>query len=331
MLVSIVIPIYNVSQYIERCLISALDQTYTEIEYILIDDCSPDDSMEKARNVIEQYDNKRSINIISHDRNRGLSAARNTGVNAAKGDYIYFLDSDDELLPVSIERLILIAKKHSPDFIISEFELIGSSDRKKYPTIKFKDKEVVYGKEIPEGLYKRIWHGMAWNKLLRKDLFFEKKCFFYDGIIHEDILWSFILANKSTKMAVCKEATYLYRIRHDSITQKFSQKNFQSLLIIFKEIHQYFSNFIAIESNTNLFDYIVNLKIYFLKELIKSTVDKSIIKDHVNRINSIFPVSIVPNITYYSIESLLRAFFLNLPISIIILCVKIILFIERKK
>jgi glycosyltransferase involved in cell wall biosynthesis len=331
MLVSIIIPIYNVSQYIERCLISALNQTYTEIEYILIDDCSLDDSMEKARNVVEQYDKRKIITIISHDRNKGLSAARNTGINAAKGDYIYFLDSDDELVSDSIERLVLIAKKHSPDFIISEFELIGSSDRKKYPTIKFNNKEVVYDKEITEGLYTRIWHGMAWNKLLRKDLFFEKKCFFYDGLIHEDILWSFILANKSTKMAVCKEVTYLYRIRHDSITQKFSQKNFQSLILVFREIHQYYSNFITIENKTNLFNYIVNLKTYFLKELIRSTLDKSIIRDNVNIINSIFPVSIVPNISYYSIESLLRIVFFNLPISIIIICVKIIFFIERKK
>ena len=92
-LVSVIIPVYQVSDYIERCLNSVMSQTYKNIECVLVDDVTKDDSVEKCERLIESYHGSMQFKILHHEVNRGLSAARNTGTDAATGEYIYFLDS----------------------------------------------------------------------------------------------------------------------------------------------------------------------------------------------------------------------------------------------
>ena len=112
MKVSIIIPVYNVSPYIERCIKSVMNQTYQDIECILVNDASPDDSIDIAKLLIENYDGPIQFQILSHGHNRGLSAARNTGIDASTGDYLYFLDSDDEITPDCIKLLMDEVKKY---------------------------------------------------------------------------------------------------------------------------------------------------------------------------------------------------------------------------
>lgn len=97
MKVSIIIPVYNVSKYIKRCLKSVLGQTWKDLEIILVDDCTPDDSMDIVRGILETSSRSDIVTILKHEKNRGLSAARNTGIRQATGNYLYFLDSDDYL------------------------------------------------------------------------------------------------------------------------------------------------------------------------------------------------------------------------------------------
>ena len=103
MKVSIIIPIYNVEPYIERCLQSVVSQTYPYFECILIDDCGNDRSMPFAEQFIQNYSGEIHFRILRHENNCGLSSARNTGMKAANGDYIYFMDSDDAITPECIE------------------------------------------------------------------------------------------------------------------------------------------------------------------------------------------------------------------------------------
>lgn len=105
MKVSIIIPVYNVSKYIERCLKSVLGQTWKDLEIILVDDCTPDDSMDIVRGILETSSRSDIVTILKHEKNRGLSAARNTGIRQATGNYLYFLDSDDYLPANGIELL----------------------------------------------------------------------------------------------------------------------------------------------------------------------------------------------------------------------------------
>ena len=105
--VSIVVPVYNVAPYIESCLKSVMGQTYAgDMECLLVDDCGSDDSMAIAERMIGAYTGPIRFQILHHEHNRGLSAARNTGTDAATGDYVLYLDSDDELTQDCIERLM---------------------------------------------------------------------------------------------------------------------------------------------------------------------------------------------------------------------------------
>ena len=103
--VSIIIPVYNVVDYIERCWKSVNAQTYSDIELIFVDDCGTDESISKLETLISEG-SRFPVQIIKHKKNRGLSAARNTGIEASSGDYVYFLDSDDDLVPSCIEELV---------------------------------------------------------------------------------------------------------------------------------------------------------------------------------------------------------------------------------
>ena len=107
MKITIVIPVYNVAPYIKDCLASVMKQTYKgEIECLLIDDCGTDNSMGVVSQVLKDYSGKIDFRIYRHKYNRGLSAARNTGIEHATGEYIYFLDSDDEITSDCMEKLV---------------------------------------------------------------------------------------------------------------------------------------------------------------------------------------------------------------------------------
>ena len=118
--VSIIIPIYNVEPYIERCIISVLNQSYKNIEIIIINDCTPDKSIELINKLLNnKYSSTENIHILNHEKNKGLSAARNTGIMNATGDYLYFLDSDDSITHDCIEVLVN-ALSLNIDFVIGD-------------------------------------------------------------------------------------------------------------------------------------------------------------------------------------------------------------------
>ena len=104
MKVSVIIPVYNVALYVERCLLSVLNQTWQDLEVLVVNDCTPDNSMEIVRRVVVGHPRGAMVRVLEHEVNRGLSAARNTGIRAATGDYLYFLDSDDYLPSDSMSR-----------------------------------------------------------------------------------------------------------------------------------------------------------------------------------------------------------------------------------
>ena len=111
--VSIIIPVYNVEPYIEECLNSIANQTVTEgLECIIVDDCGKDNSAALAKRFVEGYHGNVRFSFIQRAENGGLSATRNTGMKAARGEYLYFLDSDDYLIPSAIEKLVSIADRY---------------------------------------------------------------------------------------------------------------------------------------------------------------------------------------------------------------------------
>lgn len=235
LLISIIIPVYNVEPYIERCLLSVLNQSYSNLEVILIDDCTPDNSISIAQEVISRYPDKENIHIIKHEKNGGLSAARNTGIKAATGDYLYFLDSDDEITPDAIQKLTYYAINNSNvDVIIGGVEVIGN-----YPAVKlpFADGSILSSnKDIQNSFFKNEWYVMAWNKLVKRSFVFDNSLLFYSGIYHEDLLWSFEVAQKAQSLIICTEKIYKYYIRSSSIAGSVKPKNIQDYLFVFSKM-----------------------------------------------------------------------------------------------
>lgn len=223
MKVSIIIPIYNVHDYIINCLESVSQQTYQNIECILVDDCGKDDSVTLAKDYIRQYTGNIHFNIIHHNHNLGLSGARNTGIRAAKGDYIYFLDSDDCIIPNCIEILLNLAIKYpNADFI--QGNLLGEKGKKSPYAFDTKIPEYCDKKERLEELMLHRIITSAWNRLIKRSLIIRNNLFFPEGLIHEDMFWVYFLSKYAEAAAFTTKGTYVYAIRDGSIMTSISKE-----------------------------------------------------------------------------------------------------------
>lgn len=212
--ISIIIPVFNVGPYVEDCIRSVMRQTYTgPLECIIIDDCGTDDSMMIVERLISNYNGHISFHIHRHTHNLGLSAARNTGMQYAYGEYIFFLDSDDEITDECID--ILVKQLEIKRFDVVEGLLLDSygKSHKEYT----KESVALFSPYILQE-YKKKWGVPACNKLYRFSFLQENQLRFKEGIIHEDVLWSFQVACIATSLCVVNTITYLYNRREGSIT-----------------------------------------------------------------------------------------------------------------
>lgn len=241
MKISIIIPVYNVEPYIKTCLQSVFNQSYKNIEIILVDDCGKDNSMEIIKTVIDENKNLKEIKILRHKNNRGLSAARNTGIENSTGDYIYFLDSDDTLPSNSIELLVSEIKKYNNDidFVIGAVKTYGNKNYI-YPLLS--KPYIDNNNDILNDYLSFKWNVMACNKLISKKMIDKYNIKFIEGIYHEDMDFSFKLALHATKMACCYNITYNYLIRENSITTYKKEKNYNDYFSIIISNLKYLKN-----------------------------------------------------------------------------------------
>ena len=213
---SIIIPVYNVEAYIEECLASVVAQSDAKanIECIIVDDCSPDGSMDIVRRFVDNYQGAVQFRMLRHEVNRGISAARNTGVEAATGDYVFFIDSDDYLMEHGLKTLVdgLLA---NPDADVVQ----GNSlflDKKAYS--KRQEPIVLLSKKERLGaLVNLIFPLNAWNRLIRRNVLINNHIYFVEGIIFEDYPWSYQLMDVAQKVLVLPQVTYYYRPNANSI------------------------------------------------------------------------------------------------------------------
>ena len=234
--VSIIVPVYNVSQYIERCWTSVINQSYKSIEIIFVDDCGTDDSISTLRQLMSGTEGI-DCRIVHHEHNRGLSAARNTGLIEATGDYVYFLDSDDDITLDCIESLVAPLAVKGFDFVIGDYSVIGDGG---YSPLTLNDGTVETNEDVLKTYATGEWYVMAWNKLCRREFLLENDLFFKEGLIHEDVLWTFKVACKANNMYVVKRPLYNYYVRSSSIMTSMSiEKDVNIYLDVFKDIAVY--------------------------------------------------------------------------------------------
>ena len=232
-LVSIIIPIYNVAPYIEQCIESVINQTYTDIEVLLVDDCGTDNSIDIANRIINEYEGPITFQIIHHDHNRGLSAARNTGIEASHGEWLYFLDSDDWIIPECISLMVESMKNHPQ----TEMVVAGAKASQAFEWMDFTCKDIPdYSEDrkwINSAILRRNLLSMtAWNKLIRKDFLLNNNLFFVNGAINEDEMWNFMISKYLTKIAICKINTYNYIVRNNSIVSNKERMFANSIVVL---------------------------------------------------------------------------------------------------
>lgn len=221
--ISIIIPVYNVELYITECLESVMRQTYQgPMECIVVDDCGTDKSMRIVEQLVTDYDGPIAFRFFYHEHNRGLSAARNTGIANAKGDYIYFLDSDDWITDDCLEVLTGPLQKTDYDMVLGDVDISPNSRN-----IELLSKEtgaVIGNKEIFRDFYvKPCLYVVAWNKLVRASLFKEFDLSFLEGQLNEDDLWRYKCCLCMESLFVIKRITYHYRERNDSLTAYYEE------------------------------------------------------------------------------------------------------------
>jgi len=234
-LISIVIPVYNVEHYIGECLSSVLGQQgEIPAEAILVDDCGTDNSMACAREVLAHgVPTHLSVRFLEHEKNRGLSAARNTGTAAARGKYILYLDSDDSLMPDALATLLREAQESGADITAGGLALTSPVQD---PFYKAKPGEW-RGDECAKALFSYTIQPMAWNKLIQRDFLENSGIRFREGLLHEDELWMAQLALIRPHIRVSGRTTYLYRNkRPDSIMSKAGLRNIAAGLEIARAI-----------------------------------------------------------------------------------------------
>lgn len=220
--ISVIVPIYNVEKYINRCVDSILNQTYKNLEIILVDDESPDN----CGKIADEYKSIDSRIKVVHKKNGGLSDARNYGMDYVTGEYVLFVDSDDWLKKEMIETLYNLSIKNNADIVQSGFYYAYNNyllydDR--YYTESMEPVELNKQELMKELVINERVKNFAWGKLYRRNLI--KDIPFEKGVLFEDVFWAHKVMDRVDKYIICHKPMCYYLQRSDSIVSTYTIKN----------------------------------------------------------------------------------------------------------
>lgn len=220
--VSVIVPIFKVEQFIERCVRSLMEQTLREVEYIFVDDASPDGSIEVLHKTLADYPERaKQVRILKHEQNKGLPAARNTGLAVAEGEYIFHCDSDDYVEHEMLEEMYAKAKEQDADYLWSDFWL-SFEQNERYMQVRSYDTP----RKALQGVLEGAMKYNVWNKLVRRSLYTESDIEFPAGhSMGEDMTMIRLLAC-AKRVAYIPKAYYHYvRLNMSALTQTFSERH----------------------------------------------------------------------------------------------------------
>lgn len=218
-MISVIVPVYNVYEYLDECIESICNQTYKDLEIILVDDGSTD----KSGSLCDYYSQRDARIRVIHQENQGLSEARNKGVLKAKGEYIIFIDSDDRIHSMMIQALYDAVELNRAELAICSHRIIQESEEKEslYRDLKGGpcNIEVLSGRECVQKIYSEQSLDMvvAWNKIYKKSMFDELR--YPADRLHEDEFITYKILYPLKRCVYLKIPLYEYRMRNGSITQ----------------------------------------------------------------------------------------------------------------
>ena len=236
-LVSVIVPVYNVFPYIREALDSVIDQTYSNLEIILIDDGSTDGSGK----ICDEYASRDSRIRVIHQEKKGLSAARNAGLDIMTGDLVAFLDSDDAFQNNFIEKTLLTLIRENVDIVLCKYtvhqttkQMSSSSLKHKMPVI---DSGVYNTKETLSALIDGKINVSVWNKLYRKIVWDSVR--FAEGHVCEDYEVTYIISSQIDKVCVLSDSLYFHRKRQGSIAMVISQNNINDAFLAYNRTEEF--------------------------------------------------------------------------------------------
>lgn len=206
-LVSVIVPIYGVAKFIERCARSIFEQTYENLEIIFVNDCTPDNSIEILNNITNEYPNRKSQTlIINHEYNTGLAGARLTGLKASSGYYIQNIDSDDYLDKNMIDDMVALAENEMADITVCDFLYIYPKHTKHLHVNPSLNPHVLLQQVLTGEV-----HSSVCNKLIKRSLYFDNNIFPIEGLnMREDLSVMFRLLYFARKIAYIPKPFYNY-------------------------------------------------------------------------------------------------------------------------
>ena len=250
MKVSVIIPIYKVEAFIERCATTLMEQTLREVEYIFVDDATPDKSIEVLEACLAQYP-ERKATILKHLQNQGLPAARNTGLALATGEYIFHCDSDDYVEPTMLEEMYKIAKEQDVDIVWCDWFLTFAENERYMKQPSF---------DAPmEALKAMLSGGMkynVWNKLVRRSLYTDNDIQFPAGYgMGEDMTMMMLFAHAQNVTYIPNAYYHYIKTNTNAFSQTYSDKHLVELKHNVQRIIDYMQNVYgeALEKELNFF------------------------------------------------------------------------------
>ncbi|WMC93867.1 glycosyltransferase [Kineothrix sp. MB12-C1] len=240
--VSIIIPIYNVENYVVECLQSVADQTFSEIQVICIDDASTDNSYEVAKRFI---DSDSRFELIQLSENKGLSFVRNRGMESAKGKYLYFLDSDDYLEINAMEVLFSYAEEKNLQGVFCGSKVIYENEKKVRWEMGYRkfSNQVCTGKQFfIKANDENEYYNAVWMQFWKREYIIDHSFKFYEGIFHEDILYSLQILLDADRVVCINENLHIYRKRKGSITDNHGITQVKSYMIVYYEVLKLWMN-----------------------------------------------------------------------------------------
>lgn len=254
--VSLIIPIYNSSKYLNKCLNSVINQTYPDLEIICINDGSNDNSIE----ILDKYARLDDRIIVINIENKGVSNARNIGIKEAKGKYITFLDSDDYLEKNCIDTLVKDIRQFGVDVVRGNYNIVNNKDKRIGENILGNKSEICPSKILKDDILKGEKNAFVWLLLCKTEII--KNIKFNDKLsLMEDVIFYMELLNKIDKIFLERKCLYNYVINFNSITRDSEriEKNIKEVQIFNKEIKKYINNEEKIIANSGNTNYIIQL------------------------------------------------------------------------
>lgn len=278
MKVSVIIPIYKVEEFIERCATSLFEQTLSDVEYIFVDDATPDRSILILQEILDRFPERKGyVHFLHHEINRGLPAARNTGLALASGDYIFHCDSDDYLEIDMLRTMVEEADKCEADFVYCDWWLSYKKNERLMSEPKCVSSEQALRMMLRGGMKYNVW-----NKLIRRDVYEKSKIRFPEGYgLGEDMTIIKLLASSKRVLYINKAFYHYVQFNSSSFTSTSLSRNIDVLMHNTESVIAFIRSCFGAEYEMDISCFLLHVKLPLLISFDKEdyTLWESMFKD----------------------------------------------------